>query len=178
MNMKRPAISRRGVLAAAIVAACCVPHGSLRAQRVTGVISDQRVDTAGMVARMAAALREHVPASVVLRHRNELRLTRAQVKSLEALVPAETEAGTARLHGTVTRMQAARADRSNVTTRAMQSWSGAIDEAGIRAEACRLSAMQAESLIEVARERRTVGALLTPAQRAALEQLQAGGQLR
>ena len=57
-------------------------------------------------------------------------------------------------------------------------WGGPVEEQGIRDAARQQSAMQAEYLIAAARDRRAVGMLLTPAQRAQLPQLESAEILK
>ena len=124
-----------------------------------------------MAARVSAMRRDRLPANIVLHHRNELHLTPAQVKALNALVPAEAEADRARMERMLARSRANMAP-SSLVMKTMRSWSAPIDEAALRADARQRAEFQVRELIEAARERRVVGAVLAPAQRATLETLE------
>jgi Spy/CpxP family protein refolding chaperone len=167
---------RQAAVMAVLIAACCMSPSALHAQAI-GVIGGRPQDSSLMAARISAMRRDRLPANVVLRHRTELRLTPAQVKSLEALVAVESEADRARLQRMVSR---SRADLgpSSMGMKTLRSWSGPIDEAALRADARRRAELQADELIEAARERRTAGAVLTPEQRAILERLDASAVRR
>lgn len=109
------------------------------------------------------------PVEFVLQYRKELALTGAQVASIEKLAGALRDSTAART------MLLMRQSQTNTTLPGLVSvmeWSGSIDEGAIRDAVRQQSAVQAEVMIASARDRRMVGALLTPEQRMQLPKLQ------
>lgn len=124
-------------------------------------------DSAGMAAALSSGMRMLAPAQFVLDHRTELGLTPVQVSRVESLVRAHADSVTIRMQR---RMSVTRP-----TTRAetgFMSWSGPIDESAIRESARRASEGQAQLLIDIARDRRVVGAVLTADQLSVLPRLE------
>jgi Spy/CpxP family protein refolding chaperone len=111
----------------------------------------------------------NAPADFVLRHRTELALSEQQVASLEKLAAALRDSSVARM-ARLTRD--AQATGTSAGLMSAMEWSGPIDEAAIRERMRQQSLGQAEFMIAGARDRRAVGALLTPEQRAKLTPLQ------
>ncbi len=136
-------------------------------------------DSAQMVATMARSLRMLKPAQFVLDHKADLALTLEQVSALQALVVAQADSAPVRQERMQGLMKASAARRGNraPTTMGSMSWSGTLDEKAIRDGACEQSAMQAEGLIAIARDRHAAGAVLTPSQLARLPQIESGGMM-
>lgn len=135
-----------------------------------GVISDQRPgfpDSTQMAAAVVSVSRLRSPAAMALSGRAELGLSPEQIGHLEALVILEADSSRARSARLVEAMQ-----RRLPTRSSGWGWSGPIDEAAVRAEACEQSKLQADMVIGLMRDRHAVGAVLTPAQHATLDQLQ------
>lgn len=109
------------------------------------------------------------PVAFVLQHRQELALTDVQIASLATLSAALRDSSAAR---TALWMRGAQANSTLPGLANAMEWSGPVNEEAIRDAARQQSAVQAEILIASARDRRAVGALLTPEQRARLPQLQ------
>ncbi len=111
----------------------------------------------------------NTPAEFVLQHRKELALTDTQVTALERLASALRDSSTAR---TAIRVQQSLQSSENPDLSAAMEWTGPINESAIR-DAMRVqSVIQADIMVAGARDRRLVGALLTPEQRAQLPELQ------
>jgi Spy/CpxP family protein refolding chaperone len=115
------------------------------------------------------------PVEFVLQHRTALALTAEQVTALEKLRAALRDSATAR---TAQRMRQAQENARQPGLASAMAWAGPIDEKAIRDAMRRQSSVQAEILITSARDRRTVGALLTPEQRGRLPQLQTDEMLK
>lgn len=115
------------------------------------------------------------PVEFVLQHRKELALTESQVASLAKLTAALRDSSAAR---TALRMRQAQENAALPGLASAMEWSGPVNEAAIHDATRQQSAMQAEIMIAMARDRRAVGALLTPEQRARLPQLQMDGMMR
>lgn len=111
----------------------------------------------------------NTPAEFVLQHRKELVLTDAQVMSIESLSAALRDSATARA---ARRLRASQKDFAAPALATAMNWNGPIDEKAIRDALRRQSALQADVMIESARDRRAVGALLTSEQRDQLPKLQ------
>lgn len=111
----------------------------------------------------------NAPAEFVLQHRQELALTDAQAASIQTLAAALRDSATAR---TARRMRESQKVAPTPALASAMNWTGPIDEAAIRDAMRRQSTQQADIVIGSARDRRAVGALLTPEQRAKLPQLQ------
>lgn len=115
------------------------------------------------------------PVEFVLQYRVELVLTAEQVAALEKLAGALRDSSVARM-ALLTRQAQKNAAVPGLAS--VMEWSGPIDEAAIRAASNQQAAMQAELMIATARDRRAVGALLTPEQRTQLPQLQMAEMLK
>jgi len=129
--------------------------------------------------RQAAALEAgrsvNDPVSFVLKHRQELALTDLQIASLSRLSAALRDSSAAR---TALRIRQAQANSALPGLASALEWGGPVDEQAIRDAARQQSALQAEFLIASARDRRAVGVLLTPEQRALLPQLESAEFLK
>jgi len=115
------------------------------------------------------------PVTFVLKHRQELALTDVQVAALTTLSAALRDSSAARA---ALRIRQAQANSGLPGMASAMEWGGPVDEQAIRDAARQQSAMQAEYLIAAARDRRAVGMLLTPAQRAQLPQLESAEILK
>ncbi len=130
-------------------------------------------DSAGMAAVLSSGMRMLVPAQFVLDHRAELQLAPVQVSAVESLVRAQTDSIKVRIER-----------RMNLTpppSRAQTgfiSWSGAIDESAIRESARLPSEGQAQMLIDIARDRHVVAAVLTADQLAKLPRLESADMMK
>jgi Spy/CpxP family protein refolding chaperone len=113
------------------------------------------------------------PAAFALANKGELALTREQVGYLEALVKIEVDSSRARMLRIAEGMPRRGPSSVVASAEAMMSWTGPVDEAGIRATACEQSKAQAELMIGMMRDRHAVGAVLTPAQQHQMDWLQA-----
>ena len=133
------------------------------------------LDSAHVAAMMANALQMNKPAAFVLQHRSELTLSAAQVSTLEALVGAQRDSASVRQARIIRQMLVNPPSSALV---AAAGWSGDIDEAALRAAACRQSATQVELMLAAVGDRRAVAAVLTPAQVAQLPQLQTDAMLK
>jgi hypothetical protein len=116
-----------------------------------------------------------VPAEFVLKHRTALALTGAQVASLETLASALRDSTAARM---ARQMREAGKFASAPGLANAAAWTGPVDEAAIRDVMRQQSEMTAALMIAIARDRRAVAALLTPAQQAQLLQLQTEEMLK
>ena len=127
-------------------------------------------DSAQMVAAMTNSMRMLKPAQFLLDHKDDLALTPEQVPFLETLVGAVADSAPVRQERLRVLMKAAEAKRGNgaPTTMGWMTWSGTLDEQAIRDGACEQSVMQAETLINITRDRHAAGAVLTPSQLARL----------
>jgi Spy/CpxP family protein refolding chaperone len=138
-----------------------VPH-LLQSQPPT--VSPER-----QAAIVAATRSVNDPVAFVLKHRQELALTDLQIASLAALSAALRDSSAAR---TALRMRQAQANIALPGLASAMEWGGPVDEQAIRDAARQQSALQAEFLIATARDRRAVGVLLTPEQRAQLPEIE------
>lgn len=145
--------TRRLMLTAALVSlAPLVSHAQQPA------LSPERQEAIAEVSRLM-----NDPVKFVLHYRTELALTDAQVSELEKLAAALRDSTAART--AVASQQAAQMIPSLTGLNNAMEWSGPIDESAIRDALCRQSAVTASMLLANARDRRTVGALLTADQR-------------
>ena len=134
-------------------------------------------DSAQMLAVMSMGQRMQKPAQFVLDHRVDLALTPEQVPFLDALVKAQAESVSVRQDRLMASMRAAAAKRSSAAPRGI-TWSGPVDEQAMRDLACEQSALSAESMINMSRDRHAVGAALTSAQLAMLPQLETADMMK
>jgi len=138
-------------------------------------------DSAQMSAVMSSSMRRMRPAQFVLDHRAQLALTPEQLPFFESLVLAEADSIRVRAQRRNSRMMAAQVGKPVSALMGVMAWSGPLDEAAIRksmrdgAEASADAA--AEAQIELARDRRVVGAALTPAQLALLPGIEAADMM-
>lgn len=177
MAFRLGVVTRRAMSWSFVLVPLFVPVQRATAQRAVGIISEQRMgalpDSAQLAAGMAAAIRMQNPAGFALSAQKDLGLSPQQVAALEALLRTATDSQTARMMRMMKGLESAARDTAAVARmQALSSWTGPIDEAGIRASACEQSKMQAEMLIGMMRDRHAVGALLTATQQEALDQLQ------
>jgi hypothetical protein len=121
-------------------------------------------DSAQMMAATTNAMRMMKPAQFVLDHKADLALSPEQVSFLEYLVVAQRDSAVARQTRQMTQMQASNAKRPPSSLASAMAWTGTIDEQAIKDGTCQQSAMQAEIMLNLARDRHAVGAILTPAQ--------------
>ena len=127
-------------------------------------------DSAQLMQTITRGMRMLTPAKSVLERRVELQLSSDQIVALTKLVAAEQDSATARQQRVIAALgQQATGPGGAVD---LMAWDGPVDEAKMRAEACRNSAAQVESTIGMARDRHAVGAVLTPAQRATMQSLE------
>jgi hypothetical protein len=135
-------------------------------------------DSSQIVSMMANSMRLLKPAQFVLDHRTDLSLTPEQIGFLEFLVVAQRDSAAARQARMMAAIQATAAKKApNATVNAM-SWTGALDEQAIRGAACEQSATQAESMINLVRDRHAVGAILTPTQIAQIPSVEAADLMK
>jgi Spy/CpxP family protein refolding chaperone len=113
------------------------------------------------------------PAEFVLRNRQSLSLTEAQVGSLEKLAVALRDSTVVRQARS---REYLRSGFASVPTNQFE-WSEPVDEAAIRENSRRQADRLAESAIERARDRRLIGALLTSEQHAQLKELERADML-
>jgi Spy/CpxP family protein refolding chaperone len=133
------------------------------------------IDSAQIMAVMGASMVLNRPAEFVLHHRSDLALTDKQVAALEALILAQRDSAGARQLRMMTRsLEAPLGD----ATHAAVAWTGPIDESALQEELCRQSKIRMESMLETARDRRAVAALLTPEQVAQLPGLQSADMMK
>ena len=130
------------------------------------------VDSGQMASVMSRVMRRLRPAQFVLDHRVELALTPEQIPFMESLVLAQIDSERARMR----RMSEAQTEssRKRALTAAvgLMEWTGPIDEDEIRATSLQQAQSSAETQIQTLRDRRRVGAVLTPAQLVILKQLE------
>lgn len=134
-------------------------------------------DSAQIMAMMANSMRLMKPAQFVLDHKTDLSLTPEQVSFLEFLVIAQRDSASARQTRQMTQMREG-AKRSPSSTVTAMAWTGTVDEQAIKDGACQQSAMQAEIMINMARDRHAVGAILTPSQIAQMPMVEAGDMMK
>ena len=127
-------------------------------------------DSALLVQRRANAVKILAPARFALEKKSELGLDATQVSALQRLAVALDDSASVRRTRGMKLMQS-RNPNASVTAKSAASWTGAIDEAGIRGDYCQQSEYQADAMIGLVRDRHMVGAVLTPAQRTQLEQI-------
>ncbi len=135
-----------------------------------------RPDSAQIMAAMRNGIRMLRPAEFVLGKASEVALTPEQVSQLKLLASSQADSEVVRQRRTMVSMLASITDKATgrVTTSDF-GWTGPVDEQGIRERTMRQAAITTESVIQLARDRHAVGALLTPAQIATLEQLEHPG---
>ncbi|MBA3671113.1 MAG: Spy/CpxP family protein refolding chaperone [Gemmatimonadaceae bacterium] len=112
------------------------------------------------------------PTKLVLDHASELKLTPSQVTTLTALDARLKDSMQVRVRR-MNPLARATSPRFKAAMAPLLKWEGTIDEATIRSEACANSSSAAEMMIATMRDRVTVGAVLTAAQRGQLGMLQA-----
>lgn len=154
-------LMRNLLVVPAVLILTMAPH-ALGAQQVQLTAKQQQ-------AVMEAGRRISTPVEFVLLHRKELRLTPAQIASVEKLGVALRDSSAAR-QGRMAREGVLL--MSAPAMRGVAGWDGVVDEAGIRTVMAKQSEFQAAQMIAMAKDRRAVAALLTPEQRAQLPQLQ------
>jgi hypothetical protein len=135
-------------------------------------------DSAQMVAAASNAMRMMKPAQFVLDHKTDLALSPEQVSFLEYLVVAQRDSAVARQTRQMTQMQASNAKRPTSSLVSAMAWTGTIDEQAIKDGACQQSAMQAEIMLNLSRDRHAVGAILTPAQIEKMPMVEAGDMMK
>lgn len=176
MIVRLRVVTRRAMSWSFVLVSAVVPAQRASAQRVIGIIPDQRArvhtDSARMAAAMAMSARMRSPAGFALSRRKELGLSADQVAAFEALAPIEADSLRVRTQRIRLAMRRSTAARPAAAALALRSWSGPIDEAGIRAAACAQAQSQTELTIGTIRDRHAVGRLLTAAQRTAFDRLQ------
>lgn len=134
-----------------------------------------RPDSAQMAAIMARAQQSAKPARFALEHSAELGLKPEQASALEDLARAQTDSEAVRFDRSVAAMSGM---QPSAATLAMMSWTGPVDERAIRDEVCAQAQRNVELTLSIIRDRRAVGALLTPAQAAMMNRLQAGDMMK
>ncbi|MEP6619558.1 MAG: hypothetical protein ABJE47_09590 [bacterium] len=162
------AMSSSGWSAIMVTVVLAVPFGAVRAQTGRGTVSPS--DSAQLAQRRANAMKILSPARFALEKRTELALEAPQIAALQKLAVALDDSGSARRNRAQTAAQA-RNPATSVTAKAAASWTGVIDEAGIRGDYCQQSEGQADAMIGLVRDRHMVGAVLTAAQRTRLEEI-------
>ena len=130
------------------------------------------LDSAQMAGMMARSMRQMKPAALVLGYKSELALTPEQVTFLEMLVIAQNDSQVVRQARLMERMQAQAKQMAKSAAVTAFAWTGAVDEAAVREQACAQSAVSVESTIALINDRHAVGALLTPTQLSRLPMLE------
>jgi hypothetical protein len=133
------------------------------------------LDSQQRAAVQATAQMMTKPAEFVLQHRTELELSAIQVARLEQLASAQRDSIPARSDRM---MMQARSVAGSSAMAAVAGWTGPVDEQALREALCRQSAVQLESLLGIARDRRAVADLLTASQLAQLPRLQADEMIK
>ena len=147
----------------------CVAWAPMGAQGTrTTADSQQAVQAAAM---RESAIRVQSPARFALDHRAELLLSPQQAAQLQRLAAAQSDSVVARRGRASAAVQAINANSNSPTGKALQSWEGLVDEAAIRAEACAQSAIQADAMIGLAKDRHALGAVLSPGQQRTMDRL-------
>lgn len=132
-------------------------------------------DSAQIASIMSMGQRMLSPAQLVLDHRAELALSPDQVKRLEALALAQRDSVRLR----IMRSQEKLTDKANgASMGSSMAWTGPVNEPEIREAARRQADSQAETMIGLARDRRAVGAELTPQQLALLPRVEGAELMR
>lgn len=130
-------------------------------------------DSVGMAAALSSGRRLLLPAEFVLAHRTDLGLAPAQVSAVESLVRAQADSVTIRMERRMRlTMPTSRAEAGFMT------WSGPIDESAIRESARLASEGQAQMLIDIAKDRHVVAAVLTADQLSKLPQLESADMMK
>ncbi|MEP7000058.1 MAG: hypothetical protein ABI969_06250 [bacterium] len=130
-------------------------------------------DSSQIMSMMANSMRLLKPAQFVLDHRTDLSLTPEQVGFLEFLVVAQRDSAAIRQARRMITLQASAAKGAMNSSVVAMAWTGTIDEQAMKDVACQQSSTQAESLLNLARDRHAVGAILTPAQIAQMPGIEA-----
>jgi hypothetical protein len=120
-----------------------------------------QADPAKMAAIAANSQRTMRPASFVLSHKSELALTPRQVEQLDLLVRVEEDSAAVRsfrLEALTARMME---KRQAENTTPVIGWDGPVDESRLRNEACEQAGLTTEAMINLYRDRRAVGKILT-----------------
>jgi hypothetical protein len=124
---------------------------------------------AQMAALQARTRKMQHPAEWVLELKQDLNLREDQIVTLQKLVLSLRDSEPARQQRMIAGFTAGGPNSPVLAMgKALQSWSGTVDEAAIRAAACEQSKMQAEITLNMIRDRHAVGDLLTEAQQVAL----------
>ena len=130
-------------------------------------------DSVGLVAALSSGMRLLAPAQFVLDHRAELRLTPEQIPFLESLVRAQADSMKVRMQRRMSLTPPPSRGAMGI-----MSWSGPIDESAIR-EAARLTTeWQAQVQIDISKDRRVVGAVLTADQLSMLPRLESTDMMK
>jgi Spy/CpxP family protein refolding chaperone len=159
---------RRMLTIALFATPMVVPGSRAGAQTAVGVIPDRRLpESVRIAAAKEAMIRLRSPSAMALLVKQELMLSPKQVAAIEALVPVEAESVRVR-----TERASASARQNALKARARAGWTGPIDEAAIRAEACEQSRASADMLIGAIRDRHALGRILTPDQQRQFDRLQ------
>jgi hypothetical protein len=135
----------------------------MRAQRATSL------DSARLAAMQGVAMQQSQPVDFVLQLQSDLVLTRPQITALTALRAALTDSATVRQARRVAQLRGRPTAPALI---AVSGWTGDLDEVAIQTALCQQAGVQAEGMLTLARDRRAVAALLTPAQVAQLSRLQ------
>lgn len=128
------------------------------------------LDSAQLAQRRANAIRILSPARFALEKGTELALDAGQIATLQRLAVALDDSGSVRRNRAAAAAHV-RNPATSVIGRGAASWTGAVDETGIRAEYCQQSEAQADAMIGLIRDRHMVGIVLSPTQRTKLEEL-------
>jgi hypothetical protein len=119
---------------------------------------------------MANAQNAMKPARFALEHKEELGLKSEQISALEVLAHAQADSEAVRFERRVAAMSGV---QPSAGTLAMMAWTGPVDEKANRDEVCAQAQSGVEGMLNVVRDRRAVGSLLTPAQAAMMNELHA-----
>ncbi|MDB4913347.1 MAG: hypothetical protein JWM95_991 [Gemmatimonadetes bacterium] len=158
-----------------LLATACIVVGAVSAHAQDGTQTRMVMpvmDSTQMASALARSMRQLQPAVVVLGYRNELALTPEQVSYLETLVIAQKDSQAVRQARMVMRMREQSKDRTMAAAVPSFSWTGTIDEAALREQACAQAALSVDSTIGLLSDRHAVGAVLTPEQLARLPKLE------
>lgn len=176
MILRLRVVTRRAMSWSFVLVSLFLPVQRAAAQRVVGIISEQRFgqmpDSAQMSAAMAMSARMRSPARFALSMQKEIGLSAQQVAALEVLVRAQADSESARVVRMMQQLQTARGTSPTAAMAEISTWTGPVDETAIRAAACEQSKAQAEILIGMIRDRHAVGELLTTTQQDELDRLQ------
>ena len=131
----------------------------------------QAPDSAQMANMMARSMKQLKPAELVLGYKDQLALTPEQVGFLQMLVKAQQDSQAVRQERMMGRMMTEATPRSAAVITSM-SWSGPVDEAALREQACAQAQRSVDATIGLAHDRHAVGAVLTAEQLRRLPQLE------